>query len=175
MLKKQKIKKVIKGLTKASKTHAKQAKTLKGVIMAVATLLTALFHIYLYGPFSWVPFPGSLRSNVHTFLPEMRLGKEISEGSRVGWSDPRADQLQDEVLRPCRPIVWIPKDELGLAVDEIDQAKGPYESNLSCKSTALDEHGKIKVWGPPPDSQNIWADSKVSIVLELLQLYSLLG
>jgi len=32
MLKKQKIKKVIKGLTKASKTHAAQAKTLKGVI-----------------------------------------------------------------------------------------------------------------------------------------------
>ena len=32
MLKKQKIKKVIKGLEKASKTHAKQAKTLKGVI-----------------------------------------------------------------------------------------------------------------------------------------------
>ena len=32
MLKKQKIKKVIKGLTKASKTHAKQAKTLKGVL-----------------------------------------------------------------------------------------------------------------------------------------------
>ena len=32
MLKKQKIKKVIKGLTKASKTHAQQAKTLKGVI-----------------------------------------------------------------------------------------------------------------------------------------------
>jgi hypothetical protein len=34
MLKKQKIKKVIKGLQKASKTHAKQAKTLKGVINA---------------------------------------------------------------------------------------------------------------------------------------------
>ena len=32
MLKKKKIKKVIKGLQKASKTHAKQAKTLKGVI-----------------------------------------------------------------------------------------------------------------------------------------------
>ena len=32
MLKKQKIKKVIKGLQKAAKTHAKQAKTLKGVI-----------------------------------------------------------------------------------------------------------------------------------------------
>ena len=31
-VKKTKIKKVIKGLTKASKTHAKQAKTLKGVI-----------------------------------------------------------------------------------------------------------------------------------------------
>ena len=30
--KKKKIKKVIKGLQKASKTHAKQAKTLKGVI-----------------------------------------------------------------------------------------------------------------------------------------------
>tara|TARA_R100001086_G_scaffold272_1_gene142 strand:+ start:677 stop:793 length:117 start_codon:yes stop_codon:yes gene_type:complete len=32
MLKKKKIKKVIKGLQKASKTHAKQAKTLKGAI-----------------------------------------------------------------------------------------------------------------------------------------------
>jgi len=32
VLKKQKIKKVIKGLTKASKTHAQQAKTLKGVL-----------------------------------------------------------------------------------------------------------------------------------------------
>ena len=32
MLKKLKIKKVIKGLQKASKTHAKQAKILKGVI-----------------------------------------------------------------------------------------------------------------------------------------------
>ena len=32
MLKKKKIKKVIKGLQKASKTHAKQAKTLKGAL-----------------------------------------------------------------------------------------------------------------------------------------------
>ncbi len=32
MLKKEKIKKVIKGLNKASKLHAGQAKTLKGVI-----------------------------------------------------------------------------------------------------------------------------------------------
>ena len=32
MLKKKNIKKVIKGLQKASKTHAAQAKTLKGVI-----------------------------------------------------------------------------------------------------------------------------------------------
>ena len=32
MLKKQKIKKVIKGLKKASKLHAGQAKTLKGVL-----------------------------------------------------------------------------------------------------------------------------------------------
>ena len=32
MLKKKKIKKVMKGLQKASKTHAAQAKTLKGVL-----------------------------------------------------------------------------------------------------------------------------------------------
>ncbi len=37
MLKKKKIKKVIKGLQKASKTHAKQAKTLKGVIRGTRT------------------------------------------------------------------------------------------------------------------------------------------
>ena len=37
MLKKKKIKKVIKGLQKASKTHANQAKTLKGVIRGTRT------------------------------------------------------------------------------------------------------------------------------------------
>jgi hypothetical protein len=37
MLKKKKIKKVIKGLEKASKSHAKQAKTLKGVIRGTRT------------------------------------------------------------------------------------------------------------------------------------------
>ena len=37
MLKKKKIKKVIKGLEKASKSHAKQAKTLKGVIRGPRT------------------------------------------------------------------------------------------------------------------------------------------
>ena len=37
MLKKLTIKKVIKGLQKASKTHAKQAKTLKGVIRGSRT------------------------------------------------------------------------------------------------------------------------------------------
>ena len=37
MLKKKKIKGVIKGLKKASKLHAKQAKTLKGVINAKKT------------------------------------------------------------------------------------------------------------------------------------------
>ena len=37
MLKRKKIKKVIKGLEKASKSHAKQAKTLKGVIRGTRT------------------------------------------------------------------------------------------------------------------------------------------
>ena len=37
VLKKQKIKKVMKGLQKASKTHAAQAKTLKGVIRGTRT------------------------------------------------------------------------------------------------------------------------------------------
>ena len=37
MLKNKKIKKVIKGLKKASKLHAKQAKTLKGVIRGTRT------------------------------------------------------------------------------------------------------------------------------------------
>ena len=37
MLKKKKIKKVIKGLEKASKSHAKQANTLKGVIRGTRT------------------------------------------------------------------------------------------------------------------------------------------
>ncbi|KAG4427658.1 hypothetical protein IFR05_016858 [Cadophora sp. M221] len=114
----------------------------------MAGALTGLFHIHLHGGFSWVPLPNFLKSNQsrnqRKCLPETRREEEIVEHSTVELNSLEADQLQDEALRPCRPIVWIPKDELEIAADEISDTNGAYESELSSKGTDLDEHGKIR-------------------------------
>jgi hypothetical protein len=133
--------------------------TTQGIIMAVAIALTVLFHVLLYGAFSWVRLSGYLKSiqssSQHESLPETRRGKETAEQITVGLNGLEADQLEDEALQACRPIIWIPKDELGIAADEISHERGAYESTLSCQGTGLDEYGKIRVWGPPPDLQKV--------------------
>ncbi|KAH7309382.1 hypothetical protein BKA65DRAFT_485479 [Rhexocercosporidium sp. MPI-PUGE-AT-0058] len=57
---------------------------------------------------------------------------------------------KDEALTSARPVLWIPKDELGVADDEISHIRKTYDSIwVSNEGASLDAQGKLRVWGDP--------------------------
>lgn len=59
-------------------------------------------------------------------------------------------------LRARRPVVWIPKDELGVSDDEIRRGKAMSEYlALSNQGTDLDNKGKVAFQRSPPDFSNV--------------------
>ncbi len=64
---------------------------------------------------------------------------------------PQAKSNQDEALTSPRPVLWIPKDELGVADNEISDTRKTYNSIwISNEGASLDARGKLKVWGDLP-------------------------
>jgi len=61
--------------------------------------------------------------------------------------------FQHEALRARPPILWIPRDELGIAVDEIHHTKLECgdEVSITCEGATMDGKGKIIWKGNPPD------------------------
>ncbi|XMA13696.1 hypothetical protein WAI453_006487 [Rhynchosporium graminicola] len=62
---------------------------------------------------------------------------------------PRRSQSEpkDEALTSARPIIWIPKDELGVADDEISNIRKTYDSIwISNEGASLDAQGRLRVW-----------------------------
>ncbi|KAG0644996.1 hypothetical protein D0Z07_9212 [Hyphodiscus hymeniophilus] len=110
------------------------------VIMIVATTMTALFQYALD----------------HGFKVQWLILQRIPKENGVSATKPRIIQgnpAQDEVLSTRRPVVWIPKDELGIADNEISSVKRTYESIwISNEGASIDERGKLDLWGPPPKS-----------------------
>jgi hypothetical protein len=81
---------------------------------------------------------------------DWRCRKEVKELSTQKPRILQADLVQDEALRSSRPVIWIPKDELGIADDEISHVRRTYGMWISNESASLDERGNLKLWGPPP-------------------------
>lgn len=64
----------------------------------------------------------------------------------------KGDPAQDEALGSSSPVLWVPKDELGIVDNEIYYMKRAYNSIwISNEGTSLDERGKLKLCGPPPE------------------------
>lgn len=82
--------------------------------------------------------------------PTVNSGRRGRRPKKFG---PQANPDQDEALTSARPILWIPKDELGVADDEIYYTRKTYDSIwISNEGESLDELGKLKVWGELPGS-----------------------
>jgi hypothetical protein len=59
-------------------------------------------------------------------------------------------------LRARRPVVWIPKDDLGVSDDEINRSKTASDYlALSNQGTDLDNKGKVAFQRSPPDFSNV--------------------
>jgi hypothetical protein len=125
--------------------------TAQAVIMLVVTALTALFHYTLDHRhwIRWLPLLDVFKQKLDQFGSQ---GK-----GKLDWRCKKelrlfqADLAQDEALISSRPVVWIPKDELGIADDEISHVRRTHGSLwISSEGASLDEQGKLKLWGPPP-------------------------
>lgn len=75
--------------------------------------------------------------------------------------------FQHSALRARRPVVWIPRDELGVSDDEVRRSKrfstvdngekGKPKTYIwiSNEGTALNSKGKVVYKRPPPDFSNV--------------------
>ncbi|PVH75949.1 DUF221-domain-containing protein [Cadophora sp. DSE1049] len=132
----------------------------QAIIMIVAAGLTALFHYNLdHNLGIQLPsLPGVLkhtmvRSSSRSREPPNRRGKsEATElPTTVKPMTLQANFRHDEALSSPRPVIWIPKDDIGIADDEIYHMQKAHSNILtSNKNASIDERGKLISWGPPP-------------------------
>jgi hypothetical protein len=137
--------------------------TAQAAVMVVATVFTALFHYTLDHSrwIHWLPLPDVLKQKMDRISSkgkdqlEWRCGREV----KLSIAKPgvlQVDFAQDEALRSSRPVVWIPKDELGISDDEISHVRRTHDSMwISNEGASLDERGKLKLCGSPPESYNL--------------------
>ncbi|CZT07019.1 uncharacterized protein RAG0_12606 [Rhynchosporium agropyri] len=125
-------------------THGKAACTAQAVIMILATLLTTGFHCTLNHDHKlhWLPFVKVIK----------QPADQVDNDAVSPWRSESAPQ--DEALTAARLIIWIPKDELGVADDEITHIRKTYDSIwISNEGASLDAQGRLKVWGVLPSSE----------------------
>ena len=129
--------------------------TTQAVIMIVVTVLTAFFHYSLdhsrmryWFSLQWLFKQQS--GSKYKERPDLRYRGELSAAKpRILQDNP----TQDEALMSSRPVLWIPKDALGIAEDEIHHVKRAYDSIwISNEGASLDERGKLNLCGPLPES-----------------------
>jgi hypothetical protein len=140
-------------------TDGNAACTAQAVIMIIVTVLTVLFHYTLDHSHwvNWLPFPDVLKQKLDQIGSRGKLDWRCrTDVSELSTTKPRVtpeDLAQDEALRSPRPVVWIPKDEFGIADDLISYIRRTHDSLwISNEGASLDEQGKLKLWGAPPKS-----------------------
>jgi hypothetical protein len=120
--------------------------TAQAIIMIVAMAFTGLFHFSLDhgGRLHWLssqPTFKQLVAQTRSKGKDVRLSTKITQGP-----------CQDETVTSARPILWIPKDELGVAEDEIVHTRKAHNSiGISCDGASLSAQGNLILWGQPPD------------------------
>ena len=140
-------------------TDGKATCTAQAVLMIFATLLTALFHCNLnHGhKLHWLPFVRAIKQPADQ--ADIQGKAHWSQGYRGMLTRsavlPKRSQSdsRDEALTSARPVIWIPKDDLGVADDEIIHIRKTYDNIwISNEGASLDAQGRLRVWGDPPAS-----------------------
>jgi hypothetical protein len=125
----------------------------QAVIILIATAFTALFHYNVDHNcgLSW------LRSMFSKTLADQASGERGGlqpEAGQLPITRPRAldpESSQDMALDSARPIVWIPRDKLGIADDEIYQLRVCDSISISNEGASLNKHGKLELKSKPSD------------------------
>ncbi|KFY03348.1 hypothetical protein O988_01543 [Pseudogymnoascus sp. VKM F-3808] len=119
--------------------------TAQAIIMIVTMAFTALFHFSLdhKSGLHWLssrPIFRQLTAQTGSKGKDMRVATKIFQSP-----------CQDETLTSGPPVLWIPRDELGVAEDEIVHTRKTYNSiGISCDGASLNAQGKLILAGQPP-------------------------
>ena len=63
------------------------------------------------------------------------------------------DEVKDDALHAAQPVVWLPKDYLGISDDEIKQTQRVSKDiKISNDNANLDSRAKVHIYGPPPEN-----------------------
>ncbi|KFZ12098.1 hypothetical protein V501_04383 [Pseudogymnoascus sp. VKM F-4519 (FW-2642)] len=131
--------------------------TAQAIIMIVTMAFNTLFHFSL-----------DHRSGLH-WLSSRPIFKELiaqtgSRGKDMGvLTKIFQSPCQDETLTSDPPVLWIPKDELGVAEDEIVHTRETHNNiRISCDGASLSAQGNLILRGQPPDWR-LKSDDKVSV------------
>ncbi|KAF1992441.1 DUF221-domain-containing protein [Aulographum hederae CBS 113979] len=117
------------------------------------------------------PLPAHIRRKImEQAKPKVDLEAQLAISNALygGFSDELEDLTAEErdklvqkaflhhALRAPRPCVWIPRDDLGVADDEVRRTAERYEHVwIENSYSALDAKGKVLFKRPPPDFQEI--------------------
>ncbi|KFY90097.1 hypothetical protein V498_06181 [Pseudogymnoascus sp. VKM F-4517 (FW-2822)] len=119
--------------------------TSQAIIMIVTMVFTALFHFSLdhRSGLHWLcsrPILKELMAQTGSRDKDMRVSTKIFQ-----------DTCQDKTLTSDPPVLWIPKDKLGVAEDEIVHTRETYNSiGISCDGASLNAQGKLILGGNLP-------------------------
>jgi hypothetical protein len=119
--------------------------TTQAIVMIVTMAFTALFHFSLdhKSGLHWLssrPIFKQLTAQTGSKGKDMRVASKIFQSP-----------CQDETLTSDPPVLWIPRDELGVAEDEIVHTRKTYNSiGISCDGASLNAQGKLILGGQPP-------------------------
>ncbi|GAO52273.1 DUF221-domain-containing protein [Saitoella complicata NRRL Y-17804] len=135
----------------------------QAVLMIVALVITALFHIWL--KWKLKPFEETLpRDEVfaesdHPFSDAHKIpsveGAVVPDTAAQGFDgEIMSEGYKNEALRAFPPTIWIPKDHLGIGEDEARRITDR-QVEASYEHAEIAEKGDISVDGRPPDYQEI--------------------
>lgn len=64
-------------------------------------------------------------------------------------------ELRDQATTAQQPMIWLPRDELGICDDEIERMR-QFSSSIRVdnRNANLDSNGKVEIYGPPPSDED---------------------
>lgn len=64
-------------------------------------------------------------------------------------------ELRDQATTAQQPMIWLPRDELGICDDEIERMKKVSSTiRVDNRNANLDSNAKVEIYGPPPSDED---------------------
>ncbi|CAF1438391.1 unnamed protein product [Adineta steineri] len=156
--------------------YGSQAAIPQGVLMCILIAITIIIYMTMRSSFDPLTYylPVDVEEYAHLENPHkrrfpvtrkvirklhyLRTTDDISMISNINdavmdfYDNTMENAYMNPILRDPKPIIWIPQDSLGIAMNECQRTAQSYPNiSMSTKGARFNEKMKIKIDSPPPD------------------------